>query len=128
VLQDTFDEITEIVTSLTNEEARAALAARAAEAAAESAEAVKSVPDDLRPGRYELLPPAVAAPTGQRARAVHLVPAKGNPDNNASGLWIDRHHPELPPQTIAGWRELVHDDVSIRLYRHEAWQPDPAST
>jgi hypothetical protein len=88
---------------------------------------LESVPDDLRPGRYELLP-AVAPAPGQRARAVHLVPAEGNSDGDAGGLWIDSHHPELPPETIAGWRELVYQDVGIRLYRHEAWQPDPAST
>jgi hypothetical protein len=56
------------------------------------------------------------------------VPAEGNSDGDAAGLWIDRHHPELPAETLSAWRELLYEDVALRLYRHEAWQPDPAST
>lgn len=123
-LQATFDEITRIVTSMDNEEARAVLRQRMAK---ETSDISASSPRDMQLDRYELLP-AVALESGQLARAIHLVPAADNPGGNEAGRWVDRHHPDQPAETIPGWRELLYDDVAIRLYRQEAWQPDPAST
>jgi hypothetical protein len=122
-LQATFEEIEEVMTSVGGDRARQILGARAAERDVPES----SVPDDLRPERYELLP-AASLPAGARPRALHLVPAADNPGGDVDGSWLDRHHPHLPADTIAGWRDALYDDVAIHLYRDEAWQPDPAST
>lgn len=120
-LQETFDRISTIVTTFGVDGARVVLLEEIAES--EAAPVPASVPDDMHPERYDELAPAVPLPAGVLARALHLVPASSNPDGDRNGAWLDRHHPDEPPLTIDGWRDLLEDDVVLRLYRHEAWQP-----
>ncbi|MGH2836932.1 MAG: ImmA/IrrE family metallo-endopeptidase [Thermoleophilaceae bacterium] len=120
-IQQSFDEIVEIGLSMPNEQARAKLGARI------EATAQPALPDDMLPGRFEPLPPNRVR-TGQLARAIHLIPARANPMGDVAGLWLDRHHPTEPPLTIDGWRKSIEDDVAVRLYRHEAWQPTQLNT
>jgi hypothetical protein len=39
-------------------------------------------------------------------------------EGSAAGRWLDRHHPDLSPKTIADWRELLYDDEAIVEYLH----------
>jgi hypothetical protein len=128
-LQETFETITDAVFEAKAlagpRSGRATLAARLS--VSDQATADAPFPDDMRGDRYTSLAPLRLRP-GQLARAIHLVPAPSNPAGDRAGEWTDRHHLEEGPYTIAKWRTLLEDDVAIRLYRHESWQPEIPST
>lgn len=115
-IQEAFDEIVATVLNTSVDEARASFRDRM------GPPDPTSVPDDMQPERFDLVAPAVL-PAGTLPRALHLVPAPSNPQGRTTGLWLDRHHDRDPPMSVEGWSELLEDDVAIRLYRHEAWQP-----